>query len=226
MAAAGADVAVLARNQQLLAEIAAEVSNLGQRAHVAVADVTDPAVLPDAVRQCAEALSGLTCVVTNAGGNNFSSPFTDIRADGFEKAMRLNFDSVISTLQAAATYLEESATQASVINVASVAGIRGAPGMSHYGAAKAAIVSLTKSLALEWADKGIRVNALLPGWIATDLTAFLREEGTLERSVLKQIPMARWGAPSEIAEPAVFLASPAAAYLTGQVLVIDGGLTA
>lgn len=98
--------------------------------------------------------------------------------------------------------------------------------MSHYGAAKAAVISLTQSLAIEWANSGVRVNALLPGWVATDLTEFLRADEKVEQNLLRQIPLARWGRPEEIASTAVFLASPAAAYLTGQVLVVDGGLTA
>jgi 2-deoxy-D-gluconate 3-dehydrogenase len=97
--------------------------------------------------------------------------------------------------------------------------------MSHYGAAKAAVVSLTLTLAAEWAAQGIRVNALLPGWVATDLTEFLRQDPVREQDLLKRIPLKRWADPAEIAAPAVFLASDAASYITGQVLIVDGGLT-
>jgi NAD(P)-dependent dehydrogenase (short-subunit alcohol dehydrogenase family) len=226
MARAGADVGLIARNKVQLDELAHEISALGQKAVTLNVDVTDADALTSAINHCANSLGGLTCVVTNAGGNSFSAPFVGIRPDGFAKAMRLNVESAITTLQAAAPHLAKAPGVASAINVASVAGLRGAPTMSHYGAAKAAVISLTKSLAIEWAKAGVRVNALLPGWVATDLTEFLREDEKIETSVLSQIPLARWGQANEIAAPAVFLASPAARYLTGQVLVVDGGLTA
>jgi len=113
-----------------------------------------------------------------------------------------------------------------VINIASVAGLRGAPMMSHYGAAKAALLSLTQSVALETAWAGVRVNALVPGWIETDLTDFLRANEDAEKGTLARVPMARWGAAHEIADPAVFLASDASSFMTGQALVVDGGLSA
>jgi NAD(P)-dependent dehydrogenase (short-subunit alcohol dehydrogenase family) len=97
--------------------------------------------------------------------------------------------------------------------------------MSHYAAAKAAVVSLTQSLALECASSGIRVNALLPGWIKTDLTEFLRGDEQTEKSVLQRVPMQRWGTAQEIAAVAVFLASDAASFITGQAIVADGGLS-
>ena len=113
-----------------------------------------------------------------------------------------------------------------IINVASVAGLQGAPMMSHYAAAKAAVISLTQSLALETAWAGIRVNALVPGWIETDLTDFLRASDEAEKGALARVPMARWGTSDEIAQPALFLASDASSFMTGQSLVVDGGLSA
>lgn len=98
--------------------------------------------------------------------------------------------------------------------------------MAHYAAAKAAIVSLTRSLAIEWAQAGVRVNAIAPGWVATDINDFLRATPEAEKGLLSTVPMHRWGTPEEIAGPAVFLASDASSFLTGQVLVVDGGLTA
>ena len=117
------------------------------------------------------------------------------------------------------------AGRGSVINVASVAGTAGAPLMSHYAAAKAAVISLTKSVALETASAGVRVNALVPGWIDTDLTAFLRGDAQVERGVLERVPMQRWGTAEEIADAALFLASDASSFMTGQSLVVDGGLS-
>jgi len=110
-----------------------------------------------------------------------------------------------------------------VINVASVAGMSATPGLMPYGASKAAVISVTKTLAVEWAPSGIRVNALCPGWTATDLNELLRSAPDGGQSVIASVPMGRWGRPEEMAGPAVFLASDASSFMTGQVLVVDGG---
>jgi 2-deoxy-D-gluconate 3-dehydrogenase len=98
--------------------------------------------------------------------------------------------------------------------------------MAHYGAAKAAVLSLTRSAAVEWAHAGVRVNALVPGWVATDLTEFARANSGIEEGLLSRVPMQRWATVEEIAAPAVFLASDASGFMTGQTLIIDGGLSA
>ena len=225
MAEAGAEVALIARSKAPLTELANEISGLGTKAAYRTADVTDAPALTTAVSELANEFDGLTCVVTNAGGNNFSAPFSEIRNEGWQKTLDLNLNSVIATLHACEPHLANHPGRACAINVASVAAIRAVPTMSHYGAAKAAVVSLTQTLAAEWAAKGIRANALLPGWVATELTEFLRQDPAREQSLLKRIPLQRWADPKEIAAPAVFLASDAASYITGQVLIVDGGLT-
>lgn len=227
-AAAGADVALMARDEDGLEAVAAEIRALGRQAHVLPVDVTDQSAVGEAVSAAVEGLGGLDVLVNNAGGNSFSAPFAHMRTSGWDKTQALNVNSVVYVTQAAAPHLldqSERAVAPSVINMASVAGIGAVPLMSHYGAAKAAVVSLTKTLAVEWAWAGVRVNALLPGWIATDLTEFLRDNPDGEQAVLARVPMARWGQVEDIAEPAVFLASSAAKFITGQVLVADGGLT-
>ena len=98
--------------------------------------------------------------------------------------------------------------------------------MAHYGAAKAAVLSLTTTLAMEWAWAGVRVNALLPGWVETDLTDFARADEGTEKALIGGVPMQRWATAEEMAGPAVFLGSDASSFMTGQPLVIDGGLTA
>jgi NAD(P)-dependent dehydrogenase (short-subunit alcohol dehydrogenase family) len=223
-ARAGADVAVLARNAELLEAVAGEVRALGRRAVVATADVLDADATRAATAEAIEALGGLDILVNNAGGNSFSTPVASMRMSGWEKTMRLNLDSIVHVTQVSLPALGEGG--GAIINVSSVAGLRGAPTMAHYGAAKAALISLTQSLAVETAWMGVRVNALVPGWIETDLTDFLRASDDAERAALSRVPMQRWGRVEEIAEPAVFLASDAASFMTGQVLVVDGGLSA
>ena len=225
---AGADVALLARDAERLAEVAALVEERGRRAVVQPADMLDAEAVRAAVEAAAEGLGGLDILVNNAGGNSFSIPLRQMRLSGWEKTLRLNLDSLVLTTQVALPHLEQSTAEggASVIHVSSVAALRGAPLMSHYAAAKAAVLSFTQSLAIETAWAGVRVNALVPGWIETDLTDFLRTSDEAERGVLDRVPQKRWGRPSEIAEPAVFLASSASSFMTGQALVVDGGLSA
>jgi len=224
-AQAGADVAILARNGDLLAEVAEEITGHGRQATVAVADVLDPDATRSAVSGAIGELGGLDVLVNNAGGNSFSTPVAQMRMSGWDKTMRLNLDSIMHITQEALPALGEGKS-GSIINVSSVAGLRGAPTMAHYGAAKAALISLTQTLAIETAWMGVRVNALVPGWIETDLTDFLRSSKEAELGTLSRVPMQRWGTVEEIAEPAIFLASDASSFMTGQSLIVDGGLSA
>jgi 2-deoxy-D-gluconate 3-dehydrogenase len=222
---AGADVAILARDAAALGEVAARVEAAGRRALVLTCDVTDPEAVGAAVARTVEELGRIDVLVNNAGGNSFSMPLSGMRFSGWEKTMRLNLDSVVHVTQAVLPGMLERRSGV-IVNVSSVAGLQGAPLMSHYGAAKAALISLTQSLALETAWAGLRVNALVPGWVETDLTDFLRASDDAEAAALARVPMARWGQVAEIAQPALFLASDASSFMTGQALVVDGGLSA
>ncbi|HYN65449.1 MAG TPA: SDR family NAD(P)-dependent oxidoreductase, partial [Ornithinibacter sp.] len=154
---AGADVALLARDVEKLEDVAAGVRAAGRRALVVPCDVTDEAAVHAAVATALEEFDHLDVVVNNAGGNNFSAPFVGMRMSGFDKVLRLNLNSTAYVCQAVGPHLVERGS-GSVINVASVAGLRGTPFMAHYGAAKAAVLSLTRTLAMEWAWAGVRVN--------------------------------------------------------------------
>lgn len=222
---AGADVALLARDAEKLGEVAAVIEAKGRRAIVLPCDVTDIEAVQASVARAIAELGHIDILVNNAGGNSFSMPLAGMRFSGWEKTLRLNLDSVVHVLQATLPHFLERHSGV-VVNIASVAGLRGAPMMSHYGAAKAALLSLTQSVALETAWAGVRVNALVPGWIETELTDFLRANEDAEKGTLARVPMARWGAAHEIADPAVFLASDASSFMTGQALVVDGGLSA
>jgi NAD(P)-dependent dehydrogenase (short-subunit alcohol dehydrogenase family) len=224
LAAAGADVALVARSEDGLAETASDITALGRKAFVIPADVTSQQAVADAAAAAIDQLGYVDIVVNNAGGSNFMVGFRDLRLAGWEKLMRLNLDSAVYVCHAFAGHLLER-RQGSVINVASVAGVMGSPFLSPYGAAKAGLISLTKSLAVEWGTEGVRVNALCPGWTATDLNRGLWEDPAAGPATVATVPMRRWGTAEEMAGPAVFLASPASSYMTGQVLLIDGGQT-
>ncbi|WP_219505818.1 SDR family NAD(P)-dependent oxidoreductase [Nonomuraea ceibae] len=223
-AEAGADVALVSRNAESLAEVAKEVEAHGRRAVVIPADLTSREAAGEAVTRAVDGLGHLDVVVNNAGGSNFLVEFKDLRLSGWDKIMRLNLDSAMAVCHAVAPHLLGRG-RGSVINVASVAAL-GAPFLAPYAAAKAGLVALTKTLALEWAQAGVRVNALCPGWTATDLNRNLWEDETSNQATVAGVPMRRWGTPEEMAQPAVFLAAPASAYVTGQVLFVDGGATA
>lgn len=221
----GADVAITARSAENLADVAEAVRAAGAQCTVIAVDVTAPDAAARIVEESLSGLGALDVLVNNAGGNNFMSSVADMRYSGWEKAIELNLNSIVRLMQAALPSMIASGN-ASIINVASVAGALSAPYMAHYGAAKAALISLTRSSAVELALQGVRVNALVPGWIETDLTDFARENEGVERSLIDRVPMKRWGTTGEIANAALFLASDASSFMTGQSLVVDGGLLA
>jgi 2-deoxy-D-gluconate 3-dehydrogenase len=224
-ARAGADVALAARTQAGLAETAAAVRGLGRQAVEIPADLTSRDAAEDVVKAAIKELGQLDIVVNNAGGSSFVVPFLDMRQSGWDKVLRLNLDATMWICQVAGSHMTARGS-GSVINVASVAGLAGAPFLAPYGAAKAAVVSLTKTLAVEWGRSGVRINALCPGWTATELNRVMWDSPDGGAATIVNVPMARWGRAEEMAGPAVFLASDASSFMTGQVLVIDGGQTA
>jgi NAD(P)-dependent dehydrogenase (short-subunit alcohol dehydrogenase family) len=225
LADAGANVALVARSADGLAETAEAITAVGRDAYVIPADVTSYDAVADAAAEAVGRLGYVDIVVNNAGGSNFMVPFRDLRLSGWDKLIQLNLSSAVYVCHAFAGHLLDRG-RGSVINVASVAGVAASPLLTPYGAAKAGLISLTRSLAVEWASAGVRVNALCPGWTATDLNKNLWQDPIAGPATIASVPMQRWGKAEEMTGAAVFLASEAASYMTGQVLVVDGGQTA
>ena len=224
LADAGADVALVARSADGLAETAATIVAAGRKACVLPTDVTSYDAVADAAAAAIGELGNIDIVVNNAGGSNFMVPFRDLRLTGWDKLLQLNLSSAVYVCHAFAGHLLDRG-HGSVINVASVAGVSGAPLMSPYGASKAGLISLTRTLAVEWGTAGVRVNALCPGWTATELNRTLWEDPLVGPATVAGSAMKRWASAEEMAGPAVFLASDASSFMTGQTLVVDGGQT-
>jgi NAD(P)-dependent dehydrogenase (short-subunit alcohol dehydrogenase family) len=215
-------VALAARSPEPLEKTAREIEERGRRALAVPTDVTDPQACRSLIERVTTELGGLDVLVNNAGGAPFLSTFESARLEGWEKYFRITFTGAVYCTHAAADALL-AREGSSVINVASVAAFIASPGLTYYAAAKAALVSFTKTLAREWAPHGVRVNAIAPGFVETDMNVTARQDPSFHESIRSQIPLGRWGTVEDVAGVARFLASGAAAWMTGSVVVIDGG---
>jgi NAD(P)-dependent dehydrogenase (short-subunit alcohol dehydrogenase family) len=222
-AAAGAAVVVTARGQEAIDAAVSGITDRGGRAVGVSADATEPSQLQAVVDRAVSEFGTIDILVNSAGAAPFMSTIETIRLEGFEKYFRINLWSAINGIRAVAPVLLPKG--GAVLNIASVAAFIANPGLSYYGTAKAAVVNLTKTVSREWAASGVRVNALAPGWIETDMNAVARRSPEFLRMTLGSIPLGRWGRPEDVAGAALFLCSPAASWITGSVLVIDGGQT-
>ena len=226
LAIAGADVVPTARTREDVEAAASAVRSHGSKSLEITTDVTIQDEVEALIEETAAELGGVDVVVNNAGINPDPAlgPPESIQSDGLEVTLDVNLKGAFRCAQAAAKELHET-DGGNVINVASVGGLVGLPRQHPYVASKHGLVGMTKSMSLDWAPD-VRVNALVPGYVRTDLTDDLREDDDLRRSILDRTPLDRFADPEEIAGPAVFLASDAASYVTGSSLVVDGGWTA
>lgn len=221
---AGADIALAARGPDDLERTAQEVEKLGRRALPVPTDVSDPGQVEALVEKTLKDLGTIDLLVNNAGAAPFRAPVDQVREEGFEKYFKVTFTSAFYCTKAVAPILQAK-KDGSVINIASVAGFTASPGLAYYASAKAALISFTRTVAHEWASFGVRVNAVAPGWIETEMNEALRKDHEWYEGVRATIPMGRWGTADEVANVALFLASDAASYITGSVIVVDGGQT-
>jgi len=219
-AAEGADVACVSRTLENSGKVAAEIHALGRKAWAHAVDVADAAAVNAAAEKILADAGRVDILVNNAGVT---------RDDLLMRMSEAAWDAVLDTNLKGAFLFTKAFSRAllkqrsgRIINVASVIGLIGNAGQCNYAASKAGLIGFTKSVAREMASRSITANVLAPGFIETDMTAGLTEE--LRAGVLKQIPLGRFGQPDDIAGAAVFLAGPAARYLTGQVLAVDGGM--
>ncbi|WP_409301293.1 SDR family NAD(P)-dependent oxidoreductase [Peribacillus sp. SCS-155] len=224
LAEAGADVAVLARTESDLEETARLIEQAGQRAYIAVTDVTDREQVKAAVHNTAEHFGKIDILVNNAG-MNIRSKALEVTDDEWKTIMDTNLKSAFMMSQETGRVMKEQESGGSIISIASVAGQVALRTGVVYAATKAAMIQMTKVLAMEWGQYGIRVNSIGPWYFNTPLTENLLKDEKYVSEILAVTPLKRVGELPELVGPAVFLAADASSYITGQTIFADGGMT-
>jgi len=227
--AAGAAVAIWgsnpAKTEAARRQLAAGCGD-ASRVHGFACDVGDEGQVEAAFDASVRALGGrVDACFANAGVSSKGTPLVDMTLEEFRRVQRVNVEGVFLTFRAAARHMAAHGQGGSLAATASTAAIEGAARNSHYGASKGAVTSYVRALAVELARHRIRVNSILPGWIATDMTERSIGNPKFADAVLPRIPARRWGTADDFAGIAVFLASDASAYATGEQFVLDGGYT-
>ena len=222
LAEAGADVVVLDR--QAPDSTTAQIQEIGRRGLALTRDLseTTPEHAAHIINACVDHLGRLDILVNNAGIIR-RSPALEFSAEDWDAVLDINLNGVFFLAQAAARHFVAAGQPGKIINIASMLSFQGGVLVAAYAAAKSAVAGLTRALANEWASKGINVNAIAPGYFATDVTAGIRADAEREAAVLSRIPANRWGDPDDLKGAVVFLASDASRYVHGTILAVDGG---
>ena len=222
LAGSGARVACVDVQADLLAETVERIRAAGGTAEAFPCDVTDSRQVGEVVNAVVKEWGGLQILVNNAGITR-DNVVLRMKDDQFDAVINVNLRGTFLFTRAAAKPMMKG-RRGRIINMASVSGIMGNPGQANYSASKAGVIGLTRTVARELAGRNITVNAVAPGFIATEMTAALGEE--IREEIKKQTPLGRLGDPQDVADAVLYLASDAAGFITGHVLVVDGGLTA
>ncbi|MGI9439630.1 MAG: SDR family NAD(P)-dependent oxidoreductase [Parvibaculales bacterium] len=229
MAKAGAQIAIWGSNAENNA--AATKTLIGDTKNKVMAwqvNVADEQAVEKAFAETLEEMGRVDSLFANAGIGKLAGSFAQMDTQAYREVLAVNLDGVFFTLRAGARHMVERAKSGdesggALVGVASLAAIEGAARNQHYAATKGAVVSMIKSIAVEHARYGVRANAILPGWIATDMTTGLQENAAFAEKVLPRVPARRWGKPEDFGGIAVYLTSQASAYHNGDSFVIDGG---
>lgn len=221
-AEAGADIVLVARKPAELAEAAAELADTGRQIATVPFDLAESAKIADFYRDVVAQHGPIDILVNNAGMSR-RGPAHELSLDDWHAVMDLNLTAVFALCQEFAKERIASNRPGKIVNIGSLMSSASRPGTAPYSASKGGILLLTKGLALDWAKHRIHVNAIGPGYIATPLTQALVEDPKFNAWVTERCPLGRWGSPEDLANVAVFLASPASDFVTGQIIYADGG---
>jgi 3-oxoacyl-[acyl-carrier protein] reductase len=221
LAAAGAKVACIDVNAETLADTVAAIRAAGGVAEPIACDVTQSERVGEAVDQVVKLWGALNILVNNAGITR-DNVIVRMKDEQWDAVININLRGTFLFTRAAARPMMK-ARGGRIINIASVSGLMGNPGQVNYSASKAGVIGLTRTVSRELASRNVTVNAVAPGFIATDMTAALGEE--IIEQIKKEVPLGRMGEPQDVADAVLFLASDAASFITGHVLTVDGGLT-
>ena len=221
LAEAGANVACHGRDPRP-GNICSDIQALGRRTAYFAGDIGEASVCSVLIEKTVAEFGSLDILVNNAGIIRRSSA-ADYSEDDWNEVISVDLTALFRLSQLAARQMFKQATPGKILNIASVLSFQGGILVPAYAAAKGGVVQLTRAFANEWAAKGINVNAIAPGYMATDNTTALRNDQLRGRQILERIPAGRWGEPGDLAGAAVFLCSPASDYVHGHVLVVDGG---
>jgi len=224
LAEAGADLALAGRNVKNLNRVGARAREIGRRAIIIKADIRREADVARMVKRAVDLLKKIDILVNNAGIMH-RLPTVKVSLQDWKESLDTNLTGPFLCMKACYPVMAGQG-KGSIINLSSVAGLFGRPNAAAYCASKAGVANLTRALAVEWAPYGIRVNAIAPGQFETDMGAPLLKDKKALNAFLKNVPLRRVGQPREIGPLAVFLASEASAFMTGEVIVMDGGVTA
>ena len=222
LALSGADVILVGRAENDLARAKKELASLGRKVFTETFDLLDTEHIAtwfnDLCLRC-----GIPDILVNSAGVSRRGPALEVTLEDWDTVMRLNATAMFELSRCFARALVATRRPGRIINVASLMTAAARPGTAPYTASKGAVGQLTKVLAVEWAQYGILVNAIAPGYIDTELNAALISDNKFDSWVKERCPLKRWGTPEDVAWPIVFLASAASAFMTGQVIYVDGG---
>ena len=219
LAKAGANIILVGRSQESLSNTRTIIESNGGNTQVLIADLESRSQISEAFQNIEQL--NVEIVINNAGSIS-RSPAIETTLVDWDRIINTNLNSVFQISQICAKSML-SRGNGRIINIGSLLSFQGGINVPAYAASKHAVAGITKALANEWGAKGITVNAIAPGYISTDNTRALRNDPDRNSSILARIPLGRWGTPEDIAAVAVFLASPAAGYINGEIIVVDGG---
>lgn len=226
LAAAGADVCIWGTNAEKNAKAEEELKTFGTKIVALRCDVGDGDAVEEAFAKTVEGLGRVDSCFANAGVGSPGTKFDEITIDEWRNVFRVNMEGVFHTFQQAVRHMVKQGDGGSLVVTSSGSAIFGAPRSVHYASTKSGVLSMIRALAVQYARNGIRANAIVPGWIDTPMTAGIMGNRVFEEKVLTRIPVRRWGQPEDFSGLAVYLASDASSYHTGDTIVIDGGFAA